>query len=80
MYEVVIKYKNKKTLKALTALGEYLGFTVSEPIKTDIYYVNGVPVKRGDPTIDMDGLHDIFENFDMDPKALRESAWQRPFN
>ncbi len=31
MHEVVIKYKNRKTLKALTALGEYLGFTLLIP-------------------------------------------------
>ena len=33
MHEVVIKYKNQKTLKALTALGEYLGFTIADPKK-----------------------------------------------
>ena len=80
MHEVVIKYKNHKTLKALTALGEYLGFTVAEPEKeekNEIYHINGVPVESGDRAIDIQGLTDIFTKENIDAKALRESAWQR---
>ena len=80
MHEVVIKYKNHKTLKALTALGEYLGFTIAEPEKeekNEIYHINGVPVESGDRAIDIQGLTDIFTKENIDAKALRESAWQR---
>lgn len=80
MHEVVIKYKNQKTLKALTALGEYLGFTIADPPKKEekeVYHINGVPVESGDPEIDLQGLKDIFTGQDMDAKTLRESAWQR---
>jgi hypothetical protein len=52
MHEVVIKYKNRKTLKALTALGEYLGFTIADPEKKEkkereVYHINGIPVESG---------------------------------
>ena len=80
MHEVVIKYKNHKTLKALTALGEYLGFTIAEPEKeekNEIYHINGVPVESGDRAIDIQGLTDIFTKENIDAKALRKSAWQR---
>lgn len=80
MHEVVIKYKNRKTLKALTALGEYLGFTIADSErkeKKEVYYINGVPVESGDPKIDMQDLTTIFTGQDIDAKTLRESVWQR---
>jgi len=78
MHEVVIKYKNKKTLKVLTALGEYLGFTIIDPNrKKNIYHINGTPVESGDPKIDMQDLTTIFKGEDIDAKTLRESTWQR---
>ena len=80
MHEVVIKYKNQKTLKALTALGEYLGFTIANPERTEkeeVYHINGIPVESGDPKIDMQDLTTIFTAEDIDAKTLRESAWQR---
>ncbi len=80
MNEVIVRYKNRKVLKALTALGEYLGFTVDEPKKDQqsrTYLINGVPVESGDPSIDMHALHTIFTGTDIDAKTLRESAWRR---
>ncbi|MBD1432523.1 hypothetical protein H8B06_06795 [Sphingobacterium sp. DN00404] len=80
MHEVVIKYKNQKTLKALTALGEYLGFSIADSEKEEkkeIYHINGIPVESGDPKIDMQDLTTIFTGEDIDAKTLRESAWQR---
>lgn len=81
MHEVVIKYKNRKTLKALTALGEYLGFTIADPEKKEkkeeVYHINGIPVESGNPNIDMQDLTTIFTGEDIDAKTLRESAWQR---
>ena len=35
MFKVLIKYKSQKTLKALTALGGYLGFTIATPQKEE---------------------------------------------
>ena len=80
MHEVVIKYKNQKTLKALTALGEYLGFTITDPEKgkkKEVYHINGIPVESGDPEIDMQDLTTAFTGKNIDAKNLRESAWQR---
>lgn len=80
MHEVVVKYKNQKTLKALMALGEYLGFTVTEPSspkKDSVYEINGVPVESGDPSIDIHELNAIFTGKDIDAVSLRKSAWQR---
>lgn len=74
------KYKNKKTLKALTALGEYLGLTIAAPDSNknkEIYHINGIPFESGDPKIDMKDLNAIFTDEDIDAKTLRESAWQR---
>lgn len=56
MHKVVIKYKNQKTLKVLTALGEYLGFSIADPEKEekkDIYHINGIPVESGDSKVDL---------------------------
>lgn len=82
MHEVVIKYKNRKTLKALTALSEYLGFSIADPEKKEkkekeVYHINGIPVESGDPNIDMQDLTAIFSGEHVDAKTLRESAWQR---
>jgi len=80
MNEVVIKYKNQKTLRALTALSEYLGFTIAEPeakAKNSVYHINGVPVQSGNPKADIQDLATIFTEQDFDAKILRESAWQR---
>lgn len=82
MREVVIKYKNPKTLKALNVLGEYLGFTIAdsekkEQKKNDVYHINGIPVESGDRKIDIQDLSAIFTAKDIDAKTLRKSAWQR---
>lgn len=79
MHEVVIKYKSRKTLKALAALGEYLGFTIADPEKKEkeIYYINGIPVESGDPKIEIQDLTTILTGESINAKTLRESAWQR---
>lgn len=80
MHEVVVKYKNQKTLKALTALGEYLGFTIANPEekeKKTVYEINGIPVESGDKEVDIQDLTSIFTGESIDAKTLRESAWQR---
>lgn len=80
MNEVIVRYKNRKALKALTALGEYLGFTVDEPKKEDKksrYSINGVPVESGDPLVDIYELNAVFTGKDIDAGTLRKAAWQR---
>ena len=78
MHEVVIKYKNPKTLRALTALGESLGFSIADSEKQEkkeIYHINGIPVERGDPTIDMQDLTTIFTDAGIDAKRIRTKSW-----
>ena len=80
MNEVIVKYKNQKALKALEELGKYLGFSVSGPVvedKTETNKINGVPIVRGNPTIDIQELNKVFTGKDIDATALRKSAWQR---
>ncbi|WP_262246885.1 hypothetical protein [Parapedobacter soli] len=80
MHEVIIKYKSQKTLKVLTALGEYLGFTISAPeVRNEAatYSINGVPVEIGDASIDIRELDTVFTGKNIDAASLRKSAWQR---
>ena len=78
MYKVVIEHKNQKTLKALTVLAESLGFSIADPEKQEkkeIYHINGIPVERGDPTIDMQDLTTIFTDAGIDAKRIRTKSW-----
>lgn len=80
MYEVVIKYKNRKTLKVLAVLGEFLGFTIAIPDKKHkdkMYYINGIQILQRDAKIDIKDINAIFTGKDIDAKNLRKSAWQR---
>lgn len=77
MHEVGKKYKNRKILKVLVALGEDLGCTVVKPEKQEIYHIHGVPVQSGNPKIDMRNLKTVFTGQDINAKILRESVWQR---
>ncbi|MEC3878226.1 hypothetical protein [Parapedobacter sp. 10938] len=77
MHEVTIKYKSRKTLKALTALGEYLGFTISAPeakSEAATYSINGVPVETGDASINIRELDTVFTGKNMDAASLRKSV------
>jgi len=81
MKEVIIKYKNSKTLDALKDLGKYLGFSVSgeQPVtkKKQEFYINGVTMIPGDEAIDVSELHEVFTGKGMDAVELRKSGWQR---
>lgn len=75
---MVVKYKNQKTLKALLALSEELGFTISKPQKVELnetYEINGIPVEKADETIDMNDLRMLLTCLDFDAKDLRKSTW-----
>jgi len=80
MKEVIIKYKNNKTLEALIDLGKYLGFSVSSvPSKKagKQTSINGVTVIKGDESIDLAELERIFTGQNIDASELRRSGWQR---
>jgi len=80
MKEVIIKYKNPKTLEAIRALSKYLDFSIDVPkrVKREkLEYINGVPVIPGDNSIDISELTSIFTGKGLDAKSLRTTGWQR---
>ncbi|MEN6455205.1 MAG: hypothetical protein ABFD10_13180 [Prolixibacteraceae bacterium] len=80
MKEVVIKYKNPKTLEAIKALSKYLDFSVDipKPVKREkLEYINGVPAIPGDNSIDISELTSIFTGKELNAKNLRTLGWQR---
>lgn len=84
MPEVTIKYKNPKTLEALKDLSKYFDFSIAKP-KTgkknahikDTFTINGVTVVRGDSSIDISEMSDVFTGKNIDAKELRKGAWLR---
>jgi hypothetical protein len=73
MPELVIKYKNKRTLNALMDFAKYFEFSIVKPEKK----VNGVTVILGDKTIDTSELETVFTGKNLNAKQLRESVWKR---
>ena len=80
MPELLIKYKNKKTLNALMDFSKYFNFSISTPKSNDkkeSFLINGVAILSGNNTIDTSDLEAIFSNRNMNAKTVREKAWQR---
>jgi len=80
MPELVIKYKDKRTLNALIDFAKYFNFSISIP-KTnkpkDSFLINGVSILQGDSSIDTSELESIFSSRNIDSKILREQSWLR---
>lgn len=80
MPELIIKYKNKKTIEVLKDLAKYFDFSVIMPVKTSnskVKTTNGVTIIQGDSSIDIAEMERIFSKQNMDAKKLRENAWKR---
>ena len=88
MPEITIKYTSPKTLEALKALSKYFDFAISRPKSNisgnkknepsgNIFTINGVTIVRGDSSIDISEMSDVFTGKNIDAKQLRNSAWQR---
>ncbi len=82
MPEVTITYKNSKTLEALKDLSKRFDFSISKPTKKEIppentFTINGVTIIRGNPSIDISEMSDVFTGKNIDAKELRKAAWQR---
>jgi len=79
MPEIVIKYKNPKTLQALKDFAKYFDFVISSKknMKEEEFSIRGVTILPGDSSIDTSELVDIFSNKNIDAKTLRSEAWQR---
>lgn len=80
MYEVVVRFKGARAIKVLRTLGKCLGFTIVYPKEgnaeeKEVFHINGVPIERGDPKINIEDLTTIFTEEDIDARTLRESTW-----
>ena len=80
MPELVIKYKNQKTLDALMDFSKYFDFSVissSRKDKKKNILINGVTLIPADNSINTSEMEAIFSNKDIDSKQLRVDAWLR---
>lgn len=79
MPEIIIKYKNSKTLEALNDLAKYFDFVISFPKskrKKEIL-INGVSVIPADDSIDISDMTEVFTGKNINAESLRTEAWQR---
>jgi hypothetical protein len=80
MPELVIKYKDKRTLEALMDFSKYFDFSVVNPPKvpkTNVSSINGVTIIPADSSVDTSELETIFSGKHLDAKKIRNDAWQR---
>ncbi len=78
MPELLIKYKDKRTLDALIDFSKYFNFSIITPKakkKEEPFLINGVAVLLGNKSIDISDLETIFSKRNLDAKTLREAAW-----
>jgi len=79
MPELIIKYKNKRTLEALRDFSKYFDFSIEKRKKTKKaeFNIKGVTIVPADSSVDTKELEDIFSNKSIEAKQLRQNAWQR---
>ena len=79
MPDLIIRYKNKKTLEALLDFAKYFDFSVVLPSKrrSKLIKVNGVSVIPADSSVETTELETIFTGKNLDSKELRRKSWQR---
>jgi hypothetical protein len=81
MPEIIVKYKNKRTLEALRDFAQYFDYIISSSTtkakKNKSMNLNGITIIPADSSIDTSDLSDIFTNKNIDPEKLRNEAWQR---
>ena len=77
MPEVVIKYKNEKTLDALKGLAKYFDFVVEKPKSKKIAKTSrktDLPITFAEMP-DITALAGIWSGKDISQKELRKKAW-----
>lgn len=81
MPEIIVKYKNKRTLEALQDFAKYFDYVISLPkpqIKKEKQInLNGVTIIPADSSVDASALNNIFTGKNINPEQLRKEAWQR---
>jgi len=79
MPEIIIKYKNSKTLEVLNDLAKYFDFVISFPKserKKEIL-INGVTIIPADSSINISDMTEVFKGKNVNAEILRDEAWQR---
>lgn len=81
MPKVIVKYKNKRTLKALQDFSKYFDYEIllpdlPEKNKKQINF-HGVTILPADSSVDTTELTEIFTGKNINPSELRNEAWQR---
>lgn len=81
MPEIIVKYKDKRTLEALQDFAKYFDYEISFPssaggVEAQIS-LNGVTLVPADASVDTSDLTEIFTGKNINPAALRKEAWQR---
>jgi len=80
MPELVIKYKNQKSLDASIDFSIFFDFTLissSKNMKKKNIQINGITLIPADDTINISEVEIIFSNKNLDSKQLRVDVWQR---
>lgn len=81
MPEIIVKYKNKKTLQALRDFAKYFDYVISLPDseekKNRQISLNGVTIITADSSVDISDIGNIFTGKNINPEQLRNEAWQR---
>ncbi len=81
MPEIIVKYKNKRTLEALRDFAKYFDYEISErdslEKKEKKVGLKGVTIIPGDSSIDTSELTEIFTGKNINAMELRNEAWQR---
>ena len=81
MPEIIVKYKDKRTLQALQDLAKYFDYEISVPDSLEKnehqINVNGVTIITADSSVDTTELIEIFTGKNINASELRNDAWQR---
>ena len=76
MPEVTIHYKKPETLKILKSLSKYLDFTFDKNKEQAVASVDGILI-RGDKSLSVLELKEVFTGTNINAKGLRKEAWKR---
>jgi hypothetical protein len=81
MPEIIVKYKNKRTLQALRDFGKYFDYEISSTdarrTKAKQVNLNGITIISSDSSVDASGLSDIFTGKNINSVQLRSEVCQR---
>ena len=81
MPEIIVKYKDKRTLEALRDFAKYFDYEIALPESLENeenqINVNGVTILPAVSSVDTTELTDVFTGKDINPIELRQQAWQK---